>query len=355
VAEQLLYEIHDPAQYILPDVICDFRNLQLWDVTKPTDPSGRVQVTGARGLPPTAFYKASLTYYDDQKIQGMLMIGGFEAAQKAEAVAKAIFSKTRQLLKRLNLPDFDETHFEVLGAEHSYGPHSRARDTREVVLRLVAKHKDPKALMLFAKEFAPAATSMAPGITGAGSGRPQPTPSMLYRSCLIPKDKVPITILVSTSEPIVYVERPSSSKASPHTVPSVPPHTLQLVPNPSERKVTVPLIKLCYGRSGDKGDVANIGIICRKKEHYNFVKGFLTEEVVKQYMKHVIKGTVRRYELVGIAAFNFVCTKSLGGGGLSSLNMDRQGKCYAQMLLDLPVTVPASWLLLQDRNTSAKL
>jgi hypothetical protein len=117
------------------------------------------------------------------------------AAQKAEAVANAIFTKTRRILKRLNLADFDETYFEVLGAEHctyqqlltnkenfsfainsdyllflfllAYGPHSRARDSREVVLRLVAKHKDPNALMLFAKEFAPAATAMAPGITGA--------------------------------------------------------------------------------------------------------------------------------------------------------------------------------------------
>lgn len=87
---------------------------------------------------------------------------------------------------------------------------------------------------------------------------------------------------------------------------------------------------------------------CSKKEQFVL-------KVVKGYMKHVIKGKVRRYELVGLAAFNFVCTKSLGGGGLSSLHMDRQGKCYAQMLLDFPVVVPESWLSLPERNISAKL
>jgi hypothetical protein len=72
------------------------------------------------------------------------------------------------------------------------------------------------------------------------------------------------------------------------------------------------------------------------------IKKELTEEKVKNYFKHLSNGKVIRYEVPGIHAFNFVLTKSLGGGGLSSLRIDRQGKAYAQMLLDYTIDVPLS-------------
>ncbi len=43
-------------------------------------------------------------------------------------------------------------------------------------------------------------------------------------------------------------------------------------------------------------------------------------------MKHLVNGVVQRYELNGLPGFNFILTRSLGGGGLSSLRIDRQGK-----------------------------
>jgi len=61
-------------------------------------------------------------------------------------------------------------------------------------------------------------------------------------------------------------------------------------------------------------------------------------------MGHLIKGTVRRFELPGICGLNFVFTKSLGGGGVSSLLIDRQGKAYAQMLLSCEIEVPSDLL-----------
>jgi len=101
-----------------------------------------------------------------------------------------------------------------------------------------------------------------------------------------------------------------------------------------------PLISLCYGRSGDKGDSSNIGIICRRPEYFPFLKKYLTSKKVKEYLNHFVNGKVIRYELPGTFSFNFVLTKSLGGGGLSSLRVDRQGKCYAQVLLTMPIEVP---------------
>jgi hypothetical protein len=53
---------------------------------------------------------------------------------------------------------------------------------------------------------------------------------------------------------------------------------------------------------------------------------------------------VERYELPGIDAFNFILHDALGGGGISSLRFDPQGKAYGQQLLDMPVRMPAAWL-----------
>jgi hypothetical protein len=113
------------------------------------------------------------------------------------------------------------------------------------------------------------------------------------------------------------------------------------------------LFDICHGRSGDKGDVANIGIICRNPLFYDLLLKKLTPtvwnttssylanfQVVKEYLGHLIQGEVNCYPLPGISGLNFVCTKALGGGGLESLNMDRQGKCYAQLLLEIPIDIP---------------
>jgi len=74
-------------------------------------------------------------------------------------------------------------------------------------------------------------------------------------------------------------------------------------------------------------------------------------------MNHLVKGSVYRYEVPGINAFNFILTKSLGGGGVQSLQMDRQGKIYAQILLSLPITVPQEWVSdwIKNHPNKAKL
>jgi uncharacterized protein (UPF0297 family) len=96
----------------------------------------------------------------------MLMIGGRDAAAKAEATAKAIFSKVNMILKKKGMKPIEKYNYEILGAEHSYGPHSTKKDAREVIMRMCARHINKDALNIFAKEVAPAATSMAPAITG---------------------------------------------------------------------------------------------------------------------------------------------------------------------------------------------
>lgn len=234
---------------------------------------------------------------------------------------------------------------------------------------------DPKALGLFGREVAPAATSMAPGITGAGSGRPRPQPLLHHHSCLIPKSLVPVTVVVgSTYKSTKTIDVPIATgggSTSTITTQSGCPYANQrtskdasscpYLQNQGQMKdselVEVPLISLCLGRSGDKGDVSNIGIIVRRAEFYHFVRETLTEEAVRGFMSHLVKGTVKRYDVPGILGFNFVLTKALGGGGLGSLLIDRQGKTYAQILLNFPVRVPKQWLstLITIPQTPSKL
>ena len=106
----------------------------------------------------------------------------------------------------------------------------------------------------------------------------------------------------------------------------------------------MPLIRLAYGRSGDKGNSSNIGIIARRPEWLPLLREQLTEARVKEWLGHLVEGDVTRYDLPGIHAMNFLCTRALDGGGMASLRNDPLGKGMGQILLAMPVRVPASWL-----------
>ena len=135
-------------------------------------------MTGARGRPPTPTLKVSATWHDGYRVIGTLTIGGYEAASKAERTGEAILARVRRLLAARGLPYFSETSIEVLGAESMYGPwrHPAAKTSREVVLKIGARHRDQEALEVLAREIFPPGSSMAQGITGFFAGRPSVQP-----------------------------------------------------------------------------------------------------------------------------------------------------------------------------------
>ena len=96
----------------------------------------------------------------------------------------------------------------------------------------------------------------------------------------------------------------------------------------------MPLIALAYGRSGDKGDTANVGLIALKPEWYDVLVAHVTEAAAVAHFRGVITGGVQRYELPNLRALNFLLHESLGGGGTLSLLLDAQGlEALAQMAL----------------------
>ena len=101
----------------------------------------------------------------------------------------------------------------------------------------------------------------------------------------------------------------------------------------------IKLSKICHGRSGDKGDAANIGLIAYDQKGYKIISEKVTAGVVKKYFEGICLGTVERYELPNINALNFVLHNTLGGGGTVSLKNDAQGKTLASALLMMEIEV----------------
>ena len=353
VAEQMLYEIHDPAAYLLPDVVCDFTQVTM----RQTGPH-RVHVSGARGRAPTASYKVSSTYLDGFKTSAQLTIVGFEAAAKAQRTGEAILTRVGELLAAQGLAPFSATNLEVLGAESCYGPLAApaAQHMREAILRLTARHPDKAALELLAREIAPAGTSFAPGTTGAG-GRAGVSPLIRQYAFLLDKarvtpavslDGVPVLLPLPLGEGRGEGQQPSSSTVGCESNQAPAPNgqaqeAINSIVSGADT-VEVPLIRLAWARSGDKGDSSNIGVIARKPEWLPLLRQQLTEARVAEHLAHLVKGPVTRYDVPGIHAFNFVCEQALGGGGMASLRNDPLGKGMGQILLALPVRVPLAWL-----------
>lgn len=99
----------------------------------------------------------------------------------------------------------------------------------------------------------------------------------------------------------------------------------------------VPLARIAHARSGDKGDVANIGVIVYKEEDYPILLREVTAERVKAYFKDFVKGKVERFELPNLWALNFVMHEALDGGGTMSLRTDAQGKTLGAALLRMEI------------------
>lgn len=101
----------------------------------------------------------------------------------------------------------------------------------------------------------------------------------------------------------------------------------------------IKLLDIAYGRSGDKGDAANVGIIAYDNSGYDIIKKHLTVERVKKHFEGICLGDVERYELSNLRALNFLLHNTLGGGGTVSLKLDAQGKTLAAALLRMELEV----------------
>ena len=334
VAEQMVYEIGDPQAYILPDVVCDFSAVELRQVGR-----DRVAVSGAIGRPAPDSYKICATYADEYRGGTQLTFYGIDADKKAEKLAEAVFKAARRTCQSLGLPDYSDTSVELIGAESQYGSNAALTEVREVSMKIAAKHAHPAGIGILLKETVGLGLATPPGLSGFQGGRPKPSPVVRLFSFLLPKHRVTATLEIDghrincpDSEGIVF-DRDNIDRPVPPAVPS------------DGDLIAVPLIALAWGRSGDKGDIANVGIIARQPEYLPYIYAALSESVVGERFAHFLPpqahsgAYVERYLMPGTHAINFLLHQVLGGGGMASIRNDAQGKGFGQLLLDAKIPI----------------
>jgi len=332
VSEQMLYEIGDPQAYVLPDVVCDFSQVEITQAGP-----DKVLVSPAKGLPAPNSYKTCLTYSDGFRGGTYMSFYGFDAAKKAQKFSDAAFARANKILRGHNLGEYSETSVEIIGAESQYGDFASDYSAREVVCKIAAKHPEASAVGILLKELAGLGLATPPGLSGFSGARAKPSPVVRLFSYLTPKADLTITIDVDGK--ITSMSDTVGTKLDPTKIarPTDPNK-----PDTSGEMVELPLIKLAWGRSGDKGNKANIGVIARAAEYVPYIWAALSEETVAARFAHFIEGeaNVDKFFMPGSNAINFLIDAALGGGGVASIRNDAQGKGFGQILLAHPVAVP---------------
>ncbi len=329
VCEQMLYEIGDPRAYHLPDVICDFSDVEMGQVGP-----DRVRVNGAKGRAPSGYLKVSTTWADGFRGGMVFQFNGRNARSKAEAFAQAGLDRARVTLKKTGAPDYREVSFEAFGGRPD------TRDYEEISFKAAVRHDDARAVGLFLKELIGTALATPPGLHFfTGAGRPKPSPVVALFSFLVEADQLDVRVTLDGAD-IGYLPATVAlrgAEASPLSAPEAPQPGQDLV----ERR----LEELAWARSGDKGDSANIGVIARHRAYLPWIWAALTPEAVAQVFVAELKGPVERFYLPGTASMNLLLHQALGGGGIASLRNDAQAKAFAQQLLSHPIRLPAGLIL----------
>ena len=345
VAEQLLYEVSDPGDYIVADVRCDFSAVTLEQIGK-----DRVRVSGARGRPPTDTYKVCITFDGGWRSIAYQPIIGEDAAEKATRQAEALFARARGLLRARNLPDFTLTDTVLIGGEASFGAHGQHGHTRELIAKLVVDHPDQQGAQIFAREQWAGISGMSVGTSINLATHVLPmTGTFLF---LLDKQSVTsrMTYAGVTQDVTVAAGVPVAPRA---------PTNASTLPAPAESgAVTVDLVRLAFARSGDKGHLFNVAVIARQPEFLPCLRAALTAESVSEWYRHLGPNgeppRVDRYDVPGFHALNFVVHDALAGGINASTRLDPAAKGMAQMLLRFPIPVPAPLAAQLNADASPK-
>lgn len=325
VKEQLVYEIGDPGNYLSPDVAVSFLSLEVDDLG-----GDRVRVIGAVGKPRPETYKVSATYRDGFRAAGTLTIIGRDAATKAHRCGELVLQRVREAGFELR-----ETVVECLGG-------SSANISTEVVLRVAVTSDSREAVERFSRELIPFVTSGPQGTTGYAEGRPRVHPVFRYWPCLIERDQVQSRVEIVASTNQASAERlrfSATARVCPATNhPTQTPSTGHIAPsNRGDRQRLPSLYDIACARSGDKGIGANVGVIARNPDAWEFLQTWLTAERVSEFLSPLGVESIERFELPNLGALNFVLRGVLRQG----LRTDAQGKAIGQMLLEMQLPADA--------------
>ncbi len=334
VREQLFYEMGDPSAYITPDVVADFGTIQLQAATLGGEAA--VKVHGVRGKEPTQFYKVSMAYDDGYKVHCDIVVCGPNAMKKAD-VYKDIFLKKAS--------EFGEVHVEYVGANACQGVLSGFEKPGEIVLRFSTRGPDAKKLKKFAKLIPTLLLAGPAGICVMGGiGRPQEVvsywPALMQKKLVHPKITDADGKIIPQEKDVEYGNFEATGMGT--TTATNPSKNLKEVLSVSKDFPT--FAKICLARSGDKGDMTNLGVLARSPQAYKWIQENVTAQFIKDLFQEFCLGPVKRYELDNLSGLNFLLEDSLDGGGTQSRRIDAQGKTFAQAFLNQRFDIPSDIL-----------
>src|SRR5207245_1746088 len=188
-------------------------------------------------------------------------------------------------------------------------------EPNEGVFRAAVRDPERSKVERFAHTMLGLALQAPPGL-GVFGGRPEVQEAYAYWPALVPRELVAPRIEVVRGESRIIRElapAPLGVAGAPSAL--APPAELIDLPEPDGPRARVPLRRIAYARSGDKGDHANIGVAARSPHAFAFLRAVLDADRIRGHFGDRCGGPVERYELPGLRALNFVLRPALGGGG----------------------------------------
>ena len=182
VAEQILYELGNPRDYITPDVVADFSTIRLEAAG-----TNRVRVHGVQGRANTDKLKVSISYQSGFKAVGTLVYAWPDAIEKAQMADRIL----RERLDRMGAR-FDAVRTEFVGwnATHAHLAGPERADAPEVQLRIAVRGPNRKPIEMFTREIAPLVLTGPPTVTGFAGGRPKVEEIVAYWPALIDRREI---------------------------------------------------------------------------------------------------------------------------------------------------------------------
>jgi len=365
VTAQLLYEIAEPA-YLGPDVITHFDTVRI----EQAGPD-RVALAGTSGSPPPGSLKVALNMLGGYRNTMTLVITGLDIEQKAEHARQLLFT-------RLGGTDaFDETDVRLLRFDR---PDAPTNEQATAHLRVTVKSQDERAV---GRAFSDAALELALGGYAGFYATTPPTGGSafgVYWPALVPAAEVTQTVHLpdGTSQAIAHTAdmisatpadaTPAGATPAGATPPGAGPaasgppvaspagasvvdvplptsggrqSAIDHAAAPGERRVTVPLGRLCGARSGDKGGNANVGFWARDDRTYAWLRAELTVDRLRELLTEAAGLEIRRFELPNLRALNFVIIGLIAPGVAATTRPDAQAKGLGEYLRSRYVLVPA--------------
>ncbi|MEU4624839.1 acyclic terpene utilization AtuA family protein [Actinoplanes sp. NPDC023801] len=326
ITAQLVYEVAGP-HYANPDVTARLDTVEL----EQAGPD-RVRVTSVRGVAPPPTTKIALNSAGGWRNTVEFVLTGLDIEDKERWVRQ-------QMTRALSVRPPAEIVWDLARTDHA---DPATESAASAVLRCHVKDPDPAVV---GRAFSSAAVELAlasyPGFhVTAPPG--QGTPFGIYRAGYLPQELVPHVVIrpdgtaVDIAPPPVTADPPEETVAGSGRTHEGP-------------EVAVPLGRLVFARSGDKGGTASVGVWIpaghpRRAEAYAWLRDWLTPAAVSRLLPESAGLGIDVFALPNLGAVNIVIDGLLGDGVASSTRFDPQAKAVGEWLRARVVSLPKEFL-----------